>query len=379
MSTFQPSKELKFLLGILKGNNLPDQKLDPNHLITLANDHKIVSRICHNPDLLPQNLRTKFIEEAQQIKINQLRLTQELNRLHDILKEVSFLVIKGPLLSQVLYNDPGERQSKDLDLLIDIRDLDIVLRILQENGYELLSRFETEKQKEAIIKHYHHFELYHEELGVMIELHWNLTAIKHLTIDVKNLFVNSKMVMIGNKEFQSLNENDLIAYLCVHGVFHAYFRLQWLVDVHTILKSRSTEEQYGLFNYLEKEGIADFYLITLAVLEQVLGLEVHQRLKSKYGTSKKLKQLIDICLEEINDNDSYKYGSAKSGGFRNTVRKHRMQYLTGGIVGLIKSIESRNVRPQNWQTYVFPDKLFFLNNLFSRFIWLIGKIGNSNK
>ena len=208
----------------------------------------------------------------------------------------------------------------------------------------------------------------------MIELHWSLTDVKSIKIDIKELLNNSILKAIGDVQYRTLNEKDLIAYLCIHGVFHAFFRLQWLLDIYQLVKDKTKKEQLELYYYFESEGISHFYLISLQMLHCVFNLSIDDKLHSKVVSSNKMQTLVNICLQEISENDSYSYGELESGGLKNTFHKHRMQYLTGGLVSLLQSVNSRNVRPQNWQTFVFPDRLFFLNNLFSRVIWFIGKL-----
>ena len=374
MDDFKSTKELAFLLQIIKGDQPTEVQLDEQHLLSLANDHRIVSLIAKNSDSLPENIRTPFTQDSKQIKLYQLQLTVELQRIYELLLEVPFMVLKGPVLSQIIYQNPAERQSKDLDLFVEESQLDLVIELLQKGGYIITSQYQTSKQKEAILRHYHHVDLNHPEKGIQIELHWNLTANKNIQIQITDLLKKTIKVKVGNNEFNTLEEKDLIGYLCIHGVFHAYFRLQWLVDIYMLLKQKTKEEQLALYDYYQQEGIEHYYLMTLALLHQILKLPIHKKLWDSYNASKRLKQLVKICFEEINDNDSFAHGALKSGGAKNMVRRHRIQYLSEGLAGLVKSVHSRNVRPQNWQVYAFPDRFFFLNNLFSRFIWLFGKI-----
>lgn len=49
---------------------------------------------------------------------------------------VPYAVMKGAVLSQTAYGDPFARQSGDIDLLVDRRDVDRVKRILNECGFQ---------------------------------------------------------------------------------------------------------------------------------------------------------------------------------------------------------------------------------------------------
>ena len=117
-------------------------------------------------------------------KIEQLKLSAELVRIHKIFssKQIDLISFKGPILSARIYKDPSERTSRDLDFLIHEDQLDDALLTLQNIGYELQTLYSSPKQKEAIVRYYHHMELYHPDQGVHCRITLETDFLKELFV-----------------------------------------------------------------------------------------------------------------------------------------------------------------------------------------------------
>jgi hypothetical protein len=60
-------------------------------------------------------------------KVNHLKMLRNFIAITDLLRqnEIPFISLKGPLLSQHIYNDPTVRFSHDIDILIDEQQIDL--------------------------------------------------------------------------------------------------------------------------------------------------------------------------------------------------------------------------------------------------------------
>lgn len=268
-----------------------------------------------------------------------------------------------------IYNDPSERSSRDLDFLIKEDQLDASIQNLESLGYELLTNFSTPKQKEAILRYYHHMELYNSKEDTLVELHWKLTSLKNFSFNLNEVWSEKYSISISNFDVRVLSDNQLITYLSLHGTLHCFFRLQWLTDLFHLF-SRIPADEINRFYIQQKKIHADqFIAITLTLLNELFGLHVPQKIIS--DLNKRSKKIVEISQKRIIENTAL---TRKVSRPKTTWRNHQIQYLSGGIKGLKMSIFSRNVRPKNWQIFSFPDSVFFLNHLFSRVIWFISKL-----
>jgi hypothetical protein len=78
--------------------------------------------------------------------------------------------LKGPLLGEAIYGEPGRRQSSDIDLLVAREQLPAAVKVVQRLGYQA-PRDHVEASGLPLL----HFALAHErrELPV-VELHWRI-------------------------------------------------------------------------------------------------------------------------------------------------------------------------------------------------------------
>jgi len=369
------SRELKLLLHCLSNKAIDPSDIsgiDEEKLIDLIQTHRIISQV-RTPlaEITSSSLREKLDGIYIANKFVQLNFSAELIKIQKAFSEknIAHIALKGPALSQEIYGDPSERTSRDLDILIQLDQLDASLETLKELGYELLTKFSTSKQRRAIIQHYHHMELYHTDKNVMLEIHWKLTSPKHGPFSTEMIWSNSTQLPFSGSELRILSRETLIPYLCLHGTLHCFFRLQWLTDLYHLFKQMSLDEIELLHRQIENSSTRISMNVSLALLSEFFGFEIPEKIK--IGMNRHSKKMVQISLNEIAENTSL---DRKKSRWRTTLLNHKIQYYTSGTRGLINSLFSRNVRPKNWQVFAFPDSVFFLNHVFSRLIWLLGKL-----
>ncbi len=368
------------LLGVLRQEPQDNFRPDPTHFLGLIQDHRLISRVAVNAGSINDEALKEAITAGNLAnKVYQLKLVSVLHEINTFLSSIPFMVLKGPVLSQLLYDDPAERTSRDLDILIEKENFDSALSLFEKQGYQLLTKFNSEKQREAVLKHFHHVELLHPSGDVLVELHWNLTTLKTIRVNISELMQKTAAVTIGDTKYRTLDTFDLIGYLSIHGAFHAFFRLQWLTDIRDLRKRLNKGEESALLDYLDREGLGDFYLVALLIMEELFHIKVNPEWKHRALNSPTVKAFVKLSLEQVRKNDTFLYGPETYGGLEKTLKNHRIQYHAGGFKGLIKSLVSRNVRPENWEFYVFPDKMFGLNHLFSRVIWFFRRLRKKNR
>ena len=171
--------------------------------------------------------------------VGQLRFLMVLKNIKEILdgKNFSFIVLKGTHLGNTIYNDPIERLSCDLDLLVKPTHFDSIISMLLSNKYELLfsdsKRFATEK----------HFYCWHliSPQGVLVEIHRDLAGYGRYPINVDGLFERAEPFKINKVEFLGLGPEDLLLHLCLHMI-KGYFRYnekKHIEDIALLTKKRT--------------------------------------------------------------------------------------------------------------------------------------------
>jgi len=375
MSKSTLTYEHDFIVNLLAGNQSEATKLidkvDPNSILKGVKYHKIASAIGRQSPLLPDGeIKTKLNEAYHSNKIYQLQLTNELCQIQKWFEGVDFLPLKGPVLSQFLHNDPAERTSSDIDILIDLKDLDNCTKALQVHGYDLITIFKTEKQKEAIIKYHHHFEFYNPNKEILIELHWGLTGMKGINLGLNDLVPVTSTISINNNQFRILDIEYQFEYLSIHGTFHSFNRLLWLCDIKTFYESFSDEQINSVISHSKRNNSYKFILVSLSLLNRIFSIPLNSSIQFDIDENQSVQQLTNLSMREIYLNS---IGKDRS-NWEVLLQNHKTQFFASGLSGLLKSLFARSVRPKNWEFYAFPDRVFFLNHILSRFIWIVGKI-----
>lgn len=199
--------------------------------------------------LLGENEAPKYMQE----KIKGLQLVKNYLDLVDFLNEhgIKFLSIKGPLLSQIIYNDASVRFSHDFDILVDREIVTALNKILLENGFEpeygIVWPESIEKQK-MLMELTHHLGYKHTTKSYMVEVHWVLTTDSPVSHKKMGRLIqsNTKEYNFMGRQISSLNEEMLLAYLIIHGTKHGWERLKWLVDVKDFPTEQLSAEKFSM-------------------------------------------------------------------------------------------------------------------------------------
>lgn len=172
-------------------------------------------------------------------KIRQLQTVSQFIGVTDLLRErgISFVPLKGPLLSYRIYQDAAVRFSHDLDILVDLENLEPAVRLLLENGYALVDGViwpEKKIHKEMIIESAHHLGLHNKKLNLIVEVHWMLFPGMPFSPQKQQAIIRENLTEVGfaGRTFRVLNKEMELLFLLIHGAKHGWQRLKWLVDIH---------------------------------------------------------------------------------------------------------------------------------------------------
>jgi len=184
--------------------------------------------------------------------VGQLRFLMVLKNIKTILdgKNFSFIVLKGPHLGNTIYNDPIERLSCDLDLLVKPKHFDSIISILLSNKYELLF---SDSKRLATERAFYCWTLISPQ-GVSVEIHRDLAGYGRYPINVEGLFERAEPFKINNVEFLGLGPEDLLLHLCLHMI-KGYFRYNEKKHIEDIaLLTRKRTVNWDTFRKRVKES-----------------------------------------------------------------------------------------------------------------------------
>jgi len=286
-------------LWLTKGyaSHLPDQPIKPAQVLgkvtKIEKDGKVFS---------PQAL----------VEIQNLLYLWEFRKLNRLFLENGLKVInlKGIALSQVLGGKslPG-RFLSDLDILIQRKDFPQIARTLRNLGYKI--------KKQKGVPNFHYQEPYpiHQEITfkkrkaptLAVDIHQELVGSTQGKLNPLPLEKNQKIsqdfikrAKLVKGEFLTLEENDLLFYLCLHNFFHHNCRgIEQLVNIAQVVEKLPINwkifsqkvRKYSLENYL-------YYPLFLA--KNLLGAKVPKKILDESKPKSFFSNLVPFFINQKN-------------------------------------------------------------------------------
>lgn len=192
-------------------------------------------RISQLPGWPPESVREweAFLSNE---RTRQALVLLEARRLCGILeqKDIRVVVLKGAGLATTVYEQPEERQYRDLDLLVAPADVPRALALLAETGYQLDCDPEI-----AEAYRQHHFHLPLAAPGKLpLELHWALTRPDDpYFLTAADLFESRLLPEVDAVPLPMPGMEAQLLHIAANGLRDGFTELKRLVDTDRILQS----------------------------------------------------------------------------------------------------------------------------------------------
>ncbi|MCP4100766.1 MAG: nucleotidyltransferase family protein [Lentisphaerae bacterium] len=312
--TFLKNSEILLMIELLKwqqGNvinkrsklytSIGENSIDFNRFISLVESHRVQNHIylaANELNIFPKDILCKF--EAVKSASDKFALKQayELKKISDLCHKnnIKFTVLKGLPLSKSLYGDISIRASRDIDILVQDKDLYKVIKAF-EKSYLALTPINN--KLEDIKRYCPHIEYKSRATGILVEVHWKLfnydfQGPSFFDFAKKNLIYEE---LLGAR-FYTYNFKCNFLYCLIHGSKHRWSRLLWLCDIAAF--SNKSE-----FDIDEIIALAQTFKVTRLVLNSfylsrvILGIP--QKLEIKKMTASNIKY-VRTALRLINSN-----------------------------------------------------------------------------
>jgi hypothetical protein len=142
----------------------------------------------------------------------------------------SWLVVKGPALTETAYGRPGLRLYYDLDLVVPRESFASVLEALEREGFVLIDR------NWDLIRRYMIGELVlSRQEGPEIDVHWDFLYDRELRREVRMPFhelnARARPITIGGIAARTLESTDTLISIALHACKQGGDRLIWSKDI----------------------------------------------------------------------------------------------------------------------------------------------------
>src|SRR6266568_8868434 len=258
-------------------------RVDWEWLLRTAHSHGLLPLLYRHlgpsPDAVPAAIRAELRQQFETNARRSLRLAAELLRLRDQLAacDVTFTPYKGPILAAGLYGDLALRPFRDLDFLVQHRDVDRAEHVLAAEGYRPLYGLTPEHEtafRAATC------ECAFARNGDIVELHWAFGPRDFpLALEVEAVRTRLEPVALGTTLVDTLCAEDLMLVLCAHGAKHLWERLEWICDVAELLRRVPLSDGDGLLERARALGAERMLLLGLRLAVDLLGAPLPERLQ----------------------------------------------------------------------------------------------------
>lgn len=218
----------------------------------------------------------------------------ETKRLLNALQHINIeaIVLKGPVLSQLLFDNPTLRQSKDIDLLVTWEDFERAIECLEVEGYHLRQGRPPFGSPRVDIwrRGAKDVTMMHARLGHLIELHHRL-LLPDTFIPTLGVGDAVDSATIGELQFRTFRAPDLFAYLAAHGTSSLWHRLKWLADIRAMLAESSAQELTEFLDGCRIHGVERSGALAMLLCHRLWGQQLPARMPALLAENNWLKIL----------------------------------------------------------------------------------------
>jgi hypothetical protein len=171
-------------------------------------------------------------KRAQQVRLQALTLSDEAGRFSGLLEKygITHHILKGPQISKKLYGDLGLRHSRDIDVIVEPRQLIDSLKVLKTAGWDWPNAerwFASRAYRLLAQSQLWDFEVKHPQYKSVIEVHWRFE-------NVRDPAMEATWWARWDADGSELSPAEAL-HLCLHGANHGWSRMKWLGDLRTLL------------------------------------------------------------------------------------------------------------------------------------------------
>lgn len=157
-----------------------------------------------------------------------IRITSSLSQMH-----IDYIVLKGIPLNQLLYGKRLVRKSRDIDILIQVKDIASVHQYLVTQGYELQSSVPIDaliREATWLTRFLDEILYWHPHKNIALDLKWHHSTRNSLGMSWCNIKSYTE-IDINTHKIRTLKPAQNFYYLCTHAAKHHWEYGQWLEDL----------------------------------------------------------------------------------------------------------------------------------------------------
>jgi hypothetical protein len=281
--------------------------LDWARILRVAKRHQVIGLIHEGLTLARLNVPPEIADEigtqAATLVRENLAMAREAMRVQRLFDDADLpaLFVKGAALAVLAFGNLGLRSSQDIDLLVAPETLPAAIALILRAGYR---RFDPppdigDAQLRLVMALRKDLGFVHQATGLRIELHWRLFLNPHAMAEASIMAASRVVPLAGAEGLRTLGEEDLFAYLCIHGALHWWYRLKWLADVNALIASAPEDGVERLVRAAEARGAGRAAAQALLLCRRLLGTPLPDPLMATLARSATVRWLEATALSAM--------------------------------------------------------------------------------
>ena len=288
-------------------HNATARPLDWSRFLRAADRHQIIGLVHHGltharPDV-PTAILRDIEKKAMALIRENLEMARESLRLQSLFDDADLpvLFIKGAALAVLAFGNLGLRNGQDIDLLVPHERLPEATALILRAGY---SRVDpppdiSDTKLRLIMPLRKDLGFINQATGVRIELHWRLFLNPHAMDDSSFRTMSRVVLLSGTAGVRTLGDEDLFAYLCMHGALHWWNRLKWLADLNALLACTPEHGIERLLQSAEARGVGRAAAQALLLCRTLLQTPLPASLMATLDKSATMRWLVATALKAM--------------------------------------------------------------------------------
>lgn len=282
--------------------DLLHQELDWQIVFQLAEHHRTTPLLAlhlhhHAADLLAEDIQAELQKHHVNSTQQNLVLGMEVLRLIGIFSAANIKIIpfKGPISAMLVYGDMAMRACGDIDLLVKQEDHCKAERALENEGYEVKTRYPKAMQS----------GLRHEQRHISVDLHWGIPP-ERPKMDSTRLWTELQSIHLLTQSVLTFSPCDTLLVTARNAV-KEYWEpsLHHISDIVALTNNYQKDDWAIAFTRARQIGCQRTLVIALLLAHRLLNLTLPSigptRLYVHKGINKAVDELQDHMLLRLPD------------------------------------------------------------------------------
>ena len=177
---------------------------------------------------------------------------------------IRVLVYKGVAFAASRLGTWQGRESLDVDVIIDVKDVEYAHAVMLDNG---MVRWDGKNDTPTALFRFHDIELAYSGLPATVDVHWRLETPGYLDIPFAELWEGRRRLTVDSLDVWTLGAAETMLVSAVHGSREHWQTLRQMLDVGLQLAHMPPDEWRTVTTRAHSSGASKSLAVALAVAQ----------------------------------------------------------------------------------------------------------------